>query len=243
MKNYRREVLLSRALAARGLLCARFHYRGVGHSRGLSAHIDISRMVDDAAALSEVLRSEFGITTLVLVGTRLGALAATRAAARTAADGLVLWDPVLDPAKYFKEIMRARLMTEIRSGGGGTTEQLLEEMRTAGFVDVLGFAVLQEIYEEALTSSLAEEVGNTEIPTLAVAFSRSGEVAPDLAECGAQWRSSGRDVDIEAFRFAEAWWFTEEISRLDLPGKESAPLVRLTADWFTDRFVVGPVAA
>src|SRR5215469_15071329 len=50
MKNYRREVLLGRALAARGFVCARFHYRGVGHSRGDPQAIDISSMTDDAVA-------------------------------------------------------------------------------------------------------------------------------------------------------------------------------------------------
>jgi len=71
MKNYRREVLLGRALAVQGFVCARFHYRGVGNSGGNPSALDVPSMTDDALIVAEHIRSEFGVTNLVFVGTRL----------------------------------------------------------------------------------------------------------------------------------------------------------------------------
>jgi pimeloyl-ACP methyl ester carboxylesterase len=236
MKNYRREVLLGRALAARGIACARFHYRGVGHSEGDPGALDISSMAEDAVAVADHLRTECGVTDLVFIGTRLGAVAAARAAAKAAGEGLVLWDPVLDPPRYFKEVFRSRLLAELRTGGGGSTKQLLDELLSVGTVEVLGFPIGRSAYESALGSSMVEAVGLTSGPILVVQFNQRDESRSEDAAIGSQLGIAGRDMQVEVFRHKEAWWFAENVARFDHTGHESAPLVQLTAHWVAGRF-------
>jgi alpha-beta hydrolase superfamily lysophospholipase len=95
---------LAEHLAARGCRALRFDFDGTGDSSGdqwdparvASWRSDIGRA---AAALRE-----WGATTLVLAGLRMGATFSLLEGARLGADAVVAWDPVLRGRRYVKEL-------------------------------------------------------------------------------------------------------------------------------------------
>jgi alpha-beta hydrolase superfamily lysophospholipase len=71
-RNYRREVILARALARRGIASFHYHYRGTGHSDGDAAALTFGSMVADAREAVGILRERVGDVSLGFIGTRLG---------------------------------------------------------------------------------------------------------------------------------------------------------------------------
>ncbi len=71
-RNYRRDVLLARALAVVGVPFLRFSYRGQGHSGGETKTLGFEAAVVDTLTAIERLRSRAVVERLILVGTRLG---------------------------------------------------------------------------------------------------------------------------------------------------------------------------
>lgn len=96
---YRR---LAALLAERGLPVLRFDYHATGDSAGDAAEGRLAQWVDDVATAAQELRDVAGVRRIALVGMRLGAAIAARAAAAAGASvtDLVLWDPVVCGADY-----------------------------------------------------------------------------------------------------------------------------------------------
>ena len=80
--NYQREVRLGRQLAAAGIVVQRFHPRGTGHSDGDGSDLTLDSLIDDARAAVALLRERCDVETVMLLGTRFGALVAGAIAAR-----------------------------------------------------------------------------------------------------------------------------------------------------------------
>ncbi|MDP8959415.1 MAG: alpha/beta hydrolase, partial [Actinomycetota bacterium] len=81
LRNYRREVLVARALAARGFAVQRFHYRGTGSSDGQASEATYETMRQDALLAAGHVLERSGATRLGFLGTRWGALVAAAGAA------------------------------------------------------------------------------------------------------------------------------------------------------------------
>jgi pimeloyl-ACP methyl ester carboxylesterase len=97
--------LLARLLARAGVHAFRFDYFGTGDSDGTDLESSLSRAADDAGAAIDELKDTAAVRKVTLIGLRIGAVVAARAAAaRRDVDRLVLWDPVFDGEKYLDEI-------------------------------------------------------------------------------------------------------------------------------------------
>ena len=72
VQNQPRELELARALAARGLLVRRFHFRGTGDSDGQGLTFD--SMSEDSAAAARQLLDSGEVSRVAFVGTRLAAM-------------------------------------------------------------------------------------------------------------------------------------------------------------------------
>lgn len=97
---------LSRLLTEKGLHVLRFDWYGSGDSGGSSLEggtpeswlVDLDMAIDELTALAD-------ISTIAVVGLRLGAAVAARAARRRKeVDRLVLWDPIFDGKAYLREL-------------------------------------------------------------------------------------------------------------------------------------------
>ncbi len=137
-RTYRR---LAQHLSSKGFATLRFDYDGTGDSSGSDEDPDrieawlagIRHAVDEALSLS-------GAREVVLIGTRVGALLATLAAARTQVAGLALIAPPRSGRAWLRE---ARAMQAIKDSSLGPVDSVGPELGLAGFL--VGEAAREEL--------------------------------------------------------------------------------------------------
>ncbi len=97
----------------------RFDLYGCGESMGHDDEGDLAGWEDDLIAADQTLRERSGCTRVAWFGMRLGATLAARAAARAPRPphALLLWEPVLDGARYL-ETLREDLQRMTVTGYG-----------------------------------------------------------------------------------------------------------------------------
>ena len=95
------------ALAALGLPCLRFDFRGTGDSSGDGGEVDFASMRADLDVATEALGSSTGVQRIALLAWR-GAALLTQSWMRPsrAANLLVLWEPISDGAGWLRELER-----------------------------------------------------------------------------------------------------------------------------------------
>ncbi|CAN5132237.1 hypothetical protein BH24ACT1_BH24ACT1_11180 [soil metagenome] len=224
-------MLLASRLAEQGIAVQRFHYRGTGNSEGSEDEVTLDAMQDDARTWAEQLRRETGVEEVGFFGMRFGALVAGGAAATFAGAPVALWQPVLDPMQYFREIFRARRMRELKAGRQPTTTSLTDELAETGMVDVLGYSVQRTFYDSTIGRGLADELGPSPRPVLLVQIERSPELNGGHRTAVDRWRQDGWDVDTQIVVHEPAWWFVGEDWKAEEIREETTLLVDTTVDW------------
>lgn len=95
-------------LADLGYPVLRFDYRGTGDSAGDLDGVTADQWVDDIGHAIQEIMDMAAVPKIALVGLRLGALLAARAASQfEQVSRLVLWDPIADGAAYVEGIRSA----------------------------------------------------------------------------------------------------------------------------------------
>ncbi len=208
-RNQRRELALAWELSAQGFAVARFHYLGTGHSSGEPEDMTFGQMVGDAGDVADALADRTGVTNVSFVGTRLGAFVAAKAAARYPGAPLVLWEPPPDMERYYKEVLRARMIGLVKQGKrspGG--KELMEMFSDHGFLDVVGNPVAYSVYESTIDKQLDRlliDAGTG--PVLIIQMSIRQEIRPALEAVVATGRDAGISISTETIPYDEAWWF------------------------------------
>lgn len=240
-RNYRREVLLARRLMDLGFPVLRFHYRCTGNSDGDAADLTFDSMVEDTLASIEQLRGEAPGGPLFLLGTRWSALVAASAASRHAAAALVLWEPLLDAAAFYKDAFRSLLVRQLRSGAQQppTRKELEDRLRAGEPVDAVAYRLEPALYGSSIERSLAGELGSDPRRVLVVQVGPTGTVRPELVRRVERWRELGLEVDAQAARGDESWWLVDENFDDESKRAVTRELVRVTADWISGHAPVG----
>jgi pimeloyl-ACP methyl ester carboxylesterase len=103
---------LGHLLASNGFDVLRFDYSGTGDSFGEATAVRLADWIEDAEMAVEELIALSGVTSVALVGLRLGSYVAAAVAARTSAttDRVILWEPV------FPDSPQVKILT---NGNGG----------------------------------------------------------------------------------------------------------------------------
>jgi alpha/beta superfamily hydrolase len=230
--NYRREVLLARQLAGRGVAVQRFHYRGTGNSGGELEDATFSSMKEDAVSAARHLRASAGIERISFLGTRWGALVAA-AASENGNAPLVLWEPVTSSDRYFREVFRAATIRDLREGTSAhPAGELLRKLNAEGTVDVLGYSVHRNLYDSAQQSTLEEELGTTPRDVLLVQLSRTSELRAPYRRLVESLQRNQVPVEVEAIQANEAWWFSNDPSR---SRSVTEAVIRSTVSWLIAR--------
>jgi hypothetical protein len=208
-RNYRREVLLGRALAERGVAVLRFHYWGSGNSGGDSSELGFETMCADAGLAFQHLRDEIGDVPLGVVGTRLGAVVAAVTASTGRGAPTAFWEPVVDPGRYFREVFRARLMTDLKQGAstGSSTQELAQQLQREGTVEIAGYPITRALYDGVVSLPLPEIMTEGAAPVLLVEMNGQQRLSKSASAAVAAWRSHGLQVETRVIDHAEAWWF------------------------------------
>ncbi len=257
LKNYRREVALARALAARGLAVQRFQYRGTGNSDGHPMDTSFETMCDDALAAAARLAEMTGIVAPAFVATRFGALVAASAARARPGPPVVLVEPVVEADRFFAEGFKNKLYTagirmkqeaeEAAKGGPRTVDDVIAVLEADGAVDVLGYTVSRALFRSSSGMSLAGLLGGSPASKLVVQLGGDQAVRPELARMAESLRRRGARVDVRQVGVREQWWLPEE--REGVPGEvesrphaldDEDPLVGLVGDWLRERLEPAP---
>ena len=155
------EVPAARALAASGFPVLRYHGQGYGDSESRPTNVGLRSHVRDAIDAAEVLVAETGVRSLAFLGARAGGAVAALTAVQLGAEGLVLWEPVVHGLPYVRALLRLAVMLQLMHGertdeGARDPEAV---MRERGFLDVQGFPLTAETYDELASLDLAERIG------------------------------------------------------------------------------------
>jgi pimeloyl-ACP methyl ester carboxylesterase len=221
VKNYRREVVLARALAALGVASVRLQYRGTGNSDGETSDLTYDSMRADVADAVRQLGELGGVDRVAFVGSRFGALVGASAACQRGGAPLVFVEPVTSADRYVREGFRARAMQSIASRSTTTTGQLAEELEREGFIDVLGVALHREFCHSWAGRTLVGELAQQPVPVLVLHLG-GDQPQRELTRLGDDLRARGHEVTVEDVRADETWWYLDERELLDI-GTGSAP--------------------
>lgn len=224
--DYRREVRLARALASAGVAVARFHYRGAGNSAPASGSLEA--FGEDAVDVALTIRRVTSDRPFAMLGIGAGSVIAAHALLAYPEAPLLLWKPVVDGVKFFRDFFRARLVAATRVGGPRppATAELLERLTSEGQVDVMGFRLSSMLYDSLGAAPFAELVSRHPRPVLLQSF--QGARAVGLERLVPQWTTAGCAVDVRHARLAEDPWFIPDGA--DVAAAVSADEERLIAD-------------
>jgi pimeloyl-ACP methyl ester carboxylesterase len=217
---------LATQLARGGLPTLRFDYSGTGDSAGRLADARLADWTADVGRAIDSLRERAGVERVALVGVRLGATLALLAARdRSDIEALVLWDPVIWGRAYLRELARdtrrmhrvAHVLPSDPTGDhpGECGEGDLERL---GFV--LPAALVDDLAHLALDTSTPACPGRTLLLETTAAAS---------APLGAVLRGAGCEVESRTEPLADAWRWSEDVTRVQLPHAQ----VRAVARWLT----------
>lgn len=209
LRNYRREVLLARALAQRGFAVQRFHYRGTGNSHGDPNELTFESMRQDAVSASNVLLQAAGVESVSFVGTRWGSFVAAASSRYFDGSPVVLWDPIIDASRYFRELFRMRLISDVKHGSGKyrSTAEVARDLEETGSVDILGLSVVDSFYQSSRSLSLDEEMGEAVRPILLIQMDSRPTLRREYVAANEVWSKRGFAIEVDTILQSEAWWF------------------------------------
>jgi hypothetical protein len=116
---------------------------------------------------------------------------------------------------------------------------MLETMRTAGQIDVLGHPLGQALYESSAGRTLRDELGTEPRPALLVQIGLGAELRTDYAKLCAQWRDAGFDVESLLIADEVAWRVQVDTWRPEDLRPETRELIETTAEWVVRRLAGG----
>ena len=226
--NYQREVRLGRQLAAAGIVVQRFHPRGTGHSDGDGSDLTLDSLVDDARAAVALLRERCPVETVMLLGTRFGALVAGAIAAELDDAPVVLWEPTTDPRRFLREGLRARAVHLVRQAGSEREDPEVE-LERQGFVDLLGVPVGRGLFETPAGRDLGSQMGDRPRPVLLVQMDQRDDLRAEYVDLVDRWTELGFAVTAQCCPCDETWWYVHD--RL----APAAHLLDVTTEWLVAR--------
>jgi pimeloyl-ACP methyl ester carboxylesterase len=142
-------VNVARDLAAAGIDAVRFDYPGTGLSAGSTEELTLTGAFDalrDAVAHCHRL----GAAQVHLLGFRFGAYLALTAASQLPRSRLIVWEPVLDLAAYFQDLLKIEMSNQLVTFGKVRRgrEQLLATLRGGQGILVDGNRVCPGLHRE-----------------------------------------------------------------------------------------------
>ena len=158
--SHRVFVNFAREAAAKGYPVLRFDMSGHGDSEGQTETCTVETYLADIECAQSRFHDTFpSVKNVGLVGLRLGASLACLSAARSGTiSDLILWEPVLDGARYLQELLRINLGTQLAVHGSvkENREALVEKMKLGIATNVDGYLIARDFFDECASIDLAQ---------------------------------------------------------------------------------------
>ena len=150
-------VNLSRYLRDAGYDVLRFDYYGTAFSPGRYEDVTLERARQNLDDAIDYCRNNGG-KRILSVGVRFGGYLALEALESATLDGVVAWEPVLNPALYIREVLRSEVATQMLIYGEvrRDRDRLIEALRSEGKLHVEGYLISKALYDQ-LTDGKAIE--------------------------------------------------------------------------------------
>lgn len=220
MRIHRTYVELARNLAEQGLEVLRFDYYGCGDSSGETTDGTLKQWTDDILQAIRELRIETGLREVHLVGSRIGANLALRAAEISPdVAAVVLWEPILNGVEYLATLEKAHhnlLHNNARLDGYNGAK--------SWFVELVGYPVSKQLYDELAAIDLFESPVSQTSDALVLANTDK----PRLQEYANRLRSPVNRVDYISANESDAIWLKEDRQN---KGVVPARAVQAIASW------------
>lgn len=216
LKNFRRETLLSRRLTDAGIMSHRFDYRGAGNSSGCAEAISARTMVEDMCAAAAFLAENAGGLPLGIVATRMAAIPIAVALADLDPKALVLWQPVIDYSKLFRDVGRTKGLQDraevLRAEKEGRRIEerapIADQLEKNGVADVMGFSYGRDLHETFASADLGKGLSKTAAAVQVIQISHRDKVQQPIAELVEAMAGRGQSVELQVvFGEEENWWF------------------------------------
>lgn len=182
----RLDVLAARHLAAAGFPVLRYHGQGYGDSEDVETEIGLTSHLRDAADAVELMQGQNGVRRVGVMGAKLGGMVAARIADRLDLDLLGLWEPVVRGAQFARDLLRARLFSEmvgaLAQESVSDVNQLRKDLSSQGWVDINGLRLTQGAHDQIAGADLVADLTRFRGAALLVGVSRSGRPGPALSK-------------------------------------------------------------
>jgi pimeloyl-ACP methyl ester carboxylesterase len=225
---YRVVYELAEFLADAGLSVLRVDPPGHGDSEGDLADATPERLAAVAACGADLLRERSGSNRTAYLGIRLGCLGALEAAQATPDSICVAWAPILSAQKYFRDLLRRQVLSDVLYGGDRrSVDALLAELDSTEAevegMDLGGYLLTGSLYRAYCATDLPARLGESHVPLLAIQQTKPSAGTPrPLLEQVAKSVSNHHSLDTEVF-----WNFPRQGSVPPTPRQ----WFEITRDW------------
>lgn len=202
----------ARLLAQRGIDSLLIDLYGTGDSSGDFASATWAQWIDDLGEAWRVLASRFARVHVLAV--RAGALFVDSLTGERSVTNakLVLWQPIVKGADYWRQILRVRVAADsLRGERQGLSPQ--ETLQRDGRIEIAGYDISAELAEGLSQSSLQSQTARefSQVLWAETVPGAAGELSPGAARIVQQWRSDGVRVSATVVD-GEPFWATTEIA-------------------------------
>ncbi len=174
----------SRLLSSSGFSVMRFDYYGDGDSQGEFEEATLETRLNDISSALNFFREKTSVDRLALLGVRFGAtLVSLSAENKGLSDALILWAPILKGNDYLLQILRMNLTQQVvvYKKVLYTREDLIKGLKEGGKINVEGYEITRDLYEQVSKVDLLAENKKFKGKTLLFQFSQNSDVIePEL---------------------------------------------------------------
>ncbi|HYV01552.1 MAG TPA: hypothetical protein VEM93_04345 [Actinomycetota bacterium] len=194
------DVAVARSLASAGFPTLRFHSQGYGDSGDVWVPASPTTQLRDTLEVIGQFTELAEVEGLGLIGARFGGTVAALVAGRAGASHLVLLHPIVSGSRYAAELLRSRVIIELlgeKPAEATTVERLKEELAARGMVNIKGWPLRTDAYEELRAIDLVKEMDPFAGRALVVQVSRGSSVQGAMSRLRDRLRAMGAESELQ----------------------------------------------